>query len=204
MNKLIIIGASGHGKVCADIGQKMKYKDITFLDDDKKITSCSGYDVVGTVAAFRKYLKDSVDFFVAIGNPGIRQKIVEEIENTNGRIVTLIHPDAVICDDVEIGSGSVVMAGVVINAGTIVGKGGIVNTSSSIDHDCKLEDYVHISVGSHIAGTVNIGMHTWIGVGATVSNNVYICGDCLIGAGAVVVADIKQSGIYVGVPARKK
>ncbi len=34
-------------------------------------------------------------------------------------------------------------------------------------------------------------------------NNIVICSDCMIGAGAVVVSDIKERGTYVGVPARK-
>jgi len=42
-----------------------------------------------------------------------------------------------------------------------------------------------------------------IGIGAIVKNNVSICGDCMIGAGAVVVKDINTKGTYIGVPARK-
>ena len=79
----------------------------------------------------------------------------------------------------------------------------IINTCASVDHDCIISDYVHVSVGAHIAGTVQIGAHTWIGAGATVSNNISICSDCMIGAGTVVVRDIYVSGKYVGVPARK-
>lgn len=62
---------------------------------------------------------------------------------------------------------------------------------------------MHISVGAHIAGTVDIGNKTWIGIGATVSNNVSICGGCIIGAGAVVIRDVNESCTYVGVPIRK-
>ena len=42
------------------------------------------------------------------------------------------------------------------------------------------------------------------GIGASVKNNVTICGGCIIGAGAVVVKDITECGVYVGVPAHKK
>ena len=33
--KLLIIGASGHGKVVADMAMKSGYEEIAFLDDDK-------------------------------------------------------------------------------------------------------------------------------------------------------------------------
>lgn len=95
------------------------------------------------------------------------------------------------------------MAGAVINPGSRVGKGVIVNTCSSVDHDCKIGDFVHVAVGAHLAGSVEVGEASWIGAGAIVNNNLCICGSCVIGAGAVVVKDIKEAGTYVGVPARR-
>lgn len=47
MNRLIIIGASGHGKVIADIALKNGYQDIVFLDDDNTIKECAGFPVIG-------------------------------------------------------------------------------------------------------------------------------------------------------------
>lgn len=115
----------------------------------------------------------------------------------------LIYPSAVIGTDVEIGIGTVLMAGVVINSSTRIGKGCIINTSSSLDHDNIIEDYVHISPGVRTAGSVGIGKGTWLGIGSVVSNNVNICSGCKVGAGAVVVKDITEPGTYVGVPVRK-
>ena len=94
-----------------------------------------------------------------------------------------------------------IMAGAVINPYAKLGKGCIVNTCASVDHDCEVRDYVHVAVGAHLCGTVEVGAYTWIGAGATVSNNISICPECMIGAGAVVVKDIVEAGTYVGVPA---
>ena len=55
-----------------------------------------------------------------------------------------------------------------------------------------------------MGGTVTIGEMTHIGVGACVKNNINIAPNCTIGAGAAVVEDISESGIYHGVPARVK
>ena len=192
--KLTIIGASGHGKVVADIAKLNGYNEIVFLDDDEHIKVCGRYPVIG-----KSDLTVDGDLIVAIGNASIRERLSD-----GKKLVTLIHPDAVVPDDIEIGTGTVIMAGVVINPGTRIGKGCIVNTSSSIDHDCNIGDYCHVSVGTHLAGNVKVGKSTWIGAGVTVINNVHICGDCLIGAGAVVTKDIDESGTYVGVPAKLK
>ena len=194
--KLTIIGASGHGRVIADIATLCGYDEIEFLDDNEKLKFCGSHKVVGKTSIASETKND---IFVGIGNAAIRKMFMEKLKDKN--IVTLIHPNAVIADDVVIGKGGVVMAGAVINSGAVLGNGVIVNTCSSIDHDCKVGNYVHVAVGAHLCGTVKVGENTWIGAGATVSNNVGICSDCTIGAGAVVVKDIEKNGTYVGVPA---
>ncbi len=194
--KLIIIGASGHGKVVADIAMLMGFADIVFLDDNENITSCGKYPVIGKTNDLPKL---DGDVFVGIGNAKIREALMNKY--CDRVFPTLIHPKAVIAEDTSFGTGTVVMAGAVVNSGTTVGKGCIINTCSSVDHDCVINDYVHISVGAHVCGTVNIGESTWLGAGATVSNNVNICSGCMIGAGAVVIKNIYEAGTYVGVPA---
>lgn len=197
MNRLIIIGASGHGKVVANIATLNGYKDIIFLDDNESVKECGGYPVVGNSDDAENMVGD---IFVAIGKAQTRKKIIERFEKRKCPI--LVHPSAVIADTVEIGEGSVIMAGAVINPGVRVGQGVIVNTSSSIDHDCIIGDYSHVSVGAHLCGTVLIGDSVWIGSGATISNNVNICNGCMIGAGAVVIKDVDMPGIYAGVPVK--
>ena len=202
-NKLIIIGASGHGKVVADIAIKTnKWQSIAFLDDDESIKTSMGLEVIGKTADAFTY-KEEADFFVAIGNNATREKIQEKLMDEGMSVVSLIHPESVIGTDAEIGYGTAVMAGVVINSSTRIGKGCIINTSSSLDHDNIIEDYVHISPGVRTAGSVSIGKGTWLGIGSVVSNNVNICSGCKVGAGAVVVKDITEPGTYVGVPVRK-
>ena len=202
-DKLIIIGASGHGKVVADIAIKMnKWKYIAFLDDDESIKTSMGLEVIGKTADALTY-KDEADFFVAIGSNATREKIQEKLVEEGLNVVSLIHPSAVIGTDLEIGIGAAIMAGVVVNSSTRIGKGCIINTSSSLDHDNVIEDYVHISPGVNMAGTVKVGKGSWIGIGSIVSNNVNICSGCKVGAGAVVVKDITEPGTYVGVPVRK-
>ena len=196
MRKLAIVGASGHGKVVADIARKNGYKEIVFLDDDESIHECEGHPVIGKSTEAEMI---DADVIIGIGNTDVRKRIQESVPEE--KLVTLIHPDAVVAEDVVIGAGTVVMAGTVINPGSRIGKGCIINTCSSVDHDCEVGDYVHIAVGSHLCGTVTLGDGTWIGAGAIVSNNISICPDCMIGAGAVVIKNIKESGTYTGVPA---
>lgn len=117
-NKLIIIGASGHEKVIADIAIKMnKWQSIAFLDDDESIKTSMGLEVIGKTADAFTY-KDEADFFVAIGSNATREKIQEKLIDEGLNVVSLIHPSAVIAIDAEIDIGTSIMAGVVINSST--------------------------------------------------------------------------------------
>lgn len=196
---LIIVGASGHGKVVADIAQLTGYEEIVFLDNNPSLRECAGHPVLGPEA-----LLDTLEgeVFIAVGNGLMRQRVMDS--HPNRVYPVLIHPSAIIARTSRIGVGSVVMAGVVVNPDSVFGRGVILNTSSSIDHDCHVGDFCHIAVGAHLAGTVTLGNLTWIGAGAIVSNNLSICGHCMIGAGAVVVKDIAVPGTYLGIPAKSK
>ncbi|KAA0548637.1 acetyltransferase [Bacillus sp. BGMRC 2118] len=202
-DKLLIIGASGHGNVVADIALKMnRWKSISFLDDNIDMIKSRSLNVIGTPDNIFNYINE-YEIFIGIGNNNVRQRFHELLESLGASIPVLIHPDSVIGNQVELGLGTVIMPGVVINCNTKIGKSCIVNTASSIDHDNILYDYVHVSPGVHIAGTVNIGRGTWLGIGSIVSNNVKITSECIFGAGSVVVKDINESGVYVGVPVRR-
>lgn len=199
--QVIVIGASGHGKVVADIVRKSGDTLLGFLDDNETLPpAICGIPVLGKTAEYAKYPEAS--FVIAIGNAAVREKIARQLDGV--RWYTAIHPSAVISPlDVQIGVGSVVMANAVVNPSAHIGKHCILNTTAVVEHDNRIGDFAHISVGAKLGGTVTVGNRAWVGIGAAISNNVTICDDCMVGAGAVVICDIKESGTYVGVPARK-
>ena len=199
MNRLIIIGAGGHGKVIADNAYKNGYTEICFVDDNQT-GDCMGFPIIGVSADIDELNDGKTDFVIGIGNNGVR-KAVSEKHDVNW--ITLIHPSANIAFNAQIGKGTVVMAGAVINASAIVGDHCIINTGAVVEQDNLIENFVHISPKAALGGTVRIGECTHIGIGAVVKNNVEICDRTVIGAGAVVVKNKAQEGTYVGVPARK-
>ena len=202
-NKLLIIGASGHGKVVADIAIKMnKWKKINFLDDNESIKMCMGIEVIGKSADAFTYI-DEADIFIAIGNNATRERFYETLAPAGASIPTLIHPNAVIGPEVELGAGTVVMAGAVINSSTKMGKACLVNTGVIIEHDNMIEDFVHISPGALLSGYCKVGRSSWLGIRSVVICHINITSDCKINDGAAVIRDITEPGTYVGNPVRK-
>ena len=90
-NSLVIIGAGGHGRVCAEIAELNGYQKILFLDDG----NAGNIEIAGKTEDFIKYLSDC-DFFVAIGNNNVRRSFLYRIMENKGQIATLIHPDSTV------------------------------------------------------------------------------------------------------------
>ena len=202
---LAILGASGHGKVLADIAELTGWEKIDFFDDAWPERKNNGaWQVIGDTQKLLDSLKAYDGVIVAIGNNKIRQRKLQQLDSAGAKIITLIHPSATVSRYTEVGLGSVVVAGAVINPDCNIGSGVIINTCSSVGHDCALGDAVHVCPGARLAGGTVVGERAWIGVGSSVRQLIRIGSDAIVGAGAAVVQDVLPNITVVGVPARPK
>ena len=150
MTKLIILGASGHGKVVAEIAEECGFTVIEFVDDRyPELQTIGPWPVVNTI---HEYLGcyDPVNgcehrHIVAIGHNQTRMTIQNQLEHVQAKLTLLIHPSASVSKYANIGEGSIVMSNAVINAFADIGKACIINTGAIIEHDCHLGNGVHIS-----------------------------------------------------------
>jgi len=141
---MIIYGASGHGLVIKDILLRMGCDSVHFVDDADKPHWIGGQVVKPQSIEWN----DKLPCVLGIGNNSIRQKLDLAI---TADFVKAIHPNSILAiGSDQIGAGTVIMAGVIVNTGTKVGRHAILNTSSSIDHECVIEDFVHVSPNATI------------------------------------------------------
>lgn len=160
------------------------------------------WQVVGDFSALLAYAQVFDAAFVSIGNCRVRWAKHQALLAAGIPIATVIHPRAYISQFARLGIGSIAMAGVVINAD--VGDGGIVNTDATIDHDCILDNGVHVSPGAHLSGSVSVGKCSWIAVGASIKQGITVGSDAIVGAGAVVVRPVRDGVTVMGCPAREQ
>ena len=201
---IFVFGASGHAKVVIDIIERQGDYRIAFLADDApdlKGTDMYDYRIIGgkeellAASSIRQGI-------VAIGSNHDRERVAEWLIANGFELITAIHPSAQIGRGVCIGRGSVVMAGVEINSGTRIGSNAIINTRASIDHDCIINDAVHIAPGATLCGHVEIDSGTLICAGATIIPNIKIGSNVIVGAGATVILYLPSNCTAVGNPAR--
>jgi sugar O-acyltransferase (sialic acid O-acetyltransferase NeuD family) len=148
--------------------------------------------------------KETLGFIVAIGNPygHARCRIHDLLTGAGFAPVSMVHPTSKLCASARIGEGLQTMPDVIVHNEAVIGRQCLLNTRCLVEHDCVLEDGVEIGPGATLAGRVHVGANTWICTGASVRPRVRIGRNTIIGAGAVVVSDIPDGTVAVGVPAR--
>lgn len=203
---LLIFGAGGHAKVVADLARKCGREVVGFIDDvdlNRSGEKFSGGTVFGGIEAAIKAENNDNDLevIVAIGDCKARCRIAASLEKRGLSLATLVHPAAVLGEQVEIGKGSIVIAGAIINASSAIAENVIINTAASVDHDCTIGSGAHLGPGARLGGNVSIGNQTWIGMGAIIKDRVSIGKSCIIGAGALVLKDVPDSTVAYGSPA---
>lgn len=202
--QLFVYGASGHGKVVADILQACGLDVAGFIDDDPlKRGEVFGLRVLGDGEwLVARSARQPVAVALGVGDNFARRLITERCINAGIQLLTAVHPTAVIAASAKLFPGAAVMARAIINPDAVIGCGAIVNTGAIVEHDCRIGEFAHLSPGVAIGGHVEAGPCSWLGIGAVVAHNVKIGQGSIIGAGATVLHDVGDWVIAVGTPAR--
>lgn len=209
MKPLILWGASGQAVVLEEFAGQLGFKIIALFDNDPEARSpIESVPVYTGMKGFLRWLDsqqyEKPAFVTAIGGRGgaIRQRISRELSEAGLEAVSLVHPTATLAANSQTGIGSQILMGATLAARTRIGDYCILNTRCSVDHECVLEDGVHIGPGATLAGLVSVGENAFIGAGATVLPRIRIGAGVVVGAGAVVTKDLPKGVVACGVPAK--
>ena len=204
--KLFVYGASGHGKVVADILLACKDPDfVGFIDDraDLRHTEVLGLPVLGDGEWLHHEAGiTQVAVALGVGDNFLRKRLAEKCILWGAELVTVVHPTASVSGSARLGRGTVVMAQAAINPDVKIGEGGIVNTSAVIEHDVDIGNYANVSPNAVMAGASRLGALSHLAIGALTIPFVSIGTMTIVGAGSVVVRDIPDGVVAFGVPAR--
>ena len=208
MAKVVIYGAGGHGKVIANALLNDANAELAgFVDQSAGLLGemIYGYKVLGLPDILPDLLEHGIDHcIIAIGDNRTRMELAKEVESLGFHLYTAIHHTAIIAPSAVIGKGTAILAGALVNPDAVIGNNVIINTGAIVEHDNIINDNVHIAPGAMLAGEVEIGHLSFIGMGAKVKECQKVGANCIIGMGAVVIEDIPDNVLAVGMPAKIK
>jgi sugar O-acyltransferase (sialic acid O-acetyltransferase NeuD family) len=202
-SQVIVYGASGHGKVVADILLAQGVEVEGFVDDDPLIArEVFGLKVLGDGNwLIQRAERQATTVALGVGDNFARRRVVDRCNGAAISLLIAVHPTATVAASARLSPGSVVMAHAVVNADAEIGQGAIINTGAIVEHDCRIGDFAHLSPRVAMGGRSEVGDLSWLGIGSVLIHGIKVGSGSIIGAGATVVRDIGDWVIAVGTPA---
>lgn len=202
--KLIVVGASGHGREVAYTFLLNHHAEdfLGFLDDTRAGTTPEGWPILGKVEDWPQW-KDG-EFVVGINDPRTRRSVVAKMESLGApNWGGVIHPNVLPNPSVKLGCGFMILGGVEMTVNIRLGKFVSMNRLVALGHDCVLGDFTSIGPLASISGNVLSGCGVEIGTSVAIRQGVSLGDGSGIGMGAVVLDDVSTNELVVGNPARQ-
>ena len=166
---LIIIGAGKYGREIQDVAEQTgRFEKISFLDDH-----AAGEDILGVCADFPKFQNENTAFYVAFGNNDFREKWCEALKASGAVLTNIVHPRAYISPKAKLGVGIAVLPLAIINTYTEIKDGCMINSGAIVDHDCIVEPYTHVCVGSVVKADNHLPSKMKVEAGVVIERETY-------------------------------
>lgn len=184
MNKLLIVGAGGLGRMVMESAQENF--ECYFVDDSYlKGTIICDTKVVGKICDIKE-LKSSYDYLiVAIGNNAFREELTNKAISYGYTIPNIFNHTAYISKYAKFGYGCIVLSNASIQNGASLGNGVVITANVEVHHDAEIFDFALVYSNSTIRTYAKICKRVKIGSNVTIKNNTAIEQDCIIDDGEV-------------------
>jgi sugar O-acyltransferase (sialic acid O-acetyltransferase NeuD family) len=209
MKKIAIYGAGGFGKEIHQLIDRINcvnniWKIIGFLDDSLPVgTNVNGLLVLGG-AAMLKNIQEEINVVFAIAAPQVVESIKNQLTNPYIQFPNLIHPTVEFdLRYIEIGIGNVICFGCHFTRNIKVGDFNLFNSRVTLGHDVKVGSFNVFQPNVQISGEVEIGSYNYWGLYASVLQCKKIGNHNTIGAGSILIRNVKHNATYFGNPAIK-
>jgi sugar O-acyltransferase (sialic acid O-acetyltransferase NeuD family) len=140
-------------------------------------------------------------FLCAIGTPADRRRYSEMILRKGGRFATLIHPTAVLGDNVTLGRGVMIAPHAVLTSDMVLGDSVYIGPHTCCSHDSRIGDWCQISGHCCLGGGVTVEEACFFGMAAVVMPGVHIGKNAFVGVGSVVLRRVRAGTKVFGNPA---
>lgn len=203
LDKVAIIGYSGHGYVIAESAISSGIAVNYYCE--KLATNINPFSL--NYLGFEgddhfKGWENDFQFILGIGDNKLRHKIGLKLLERKEILLNVIDPSASLSKFLNIGIGNFIAKQVSVNTLATIGDYCILNTGCIVEHECLLANGVHIAPGAVLAGNVQVGENIFIGANAIIKQGVQIGKNVIVGAGTVIIKDILDNQTVVGNPGR--
>lgn len=175
---------------------------VAFTVDREFVREKSMFDlpVIPLDEIRKSYHPDSHRMFVAMGYGRVNRDREERYLQTKALgydFVTYVSSRATTWPDLKLGANCFILESNVIQPYVTIGNNVTLWTGSQIGHHTVISDHCFLSAHVVVSGNVVIEPNCFIGVNSTIRNAITIKRDTVVGAGAVILKNTVERGVYV-------
>ncbi len=201
---IVLIGGGGHARVVFSTLVRLKSWNIIGYTDIKN-RHIDSLEYLGTDGVLKDIVKTVKSAVIAVGqikSYELRYQLYIKMKELGYSLPPVIAASAVTMQNVSIGEGTYVGEQVYLGPDVKIGMMDIINTGSTVEHESRIGDFVHLSINTTLAGCTRVGDGTFVGLGANISNGVTIEDNVTVAAGTVVRKNVESRALVYGNPAK--
>lgn len=209
MKPVVIVGAGGFGREVLEIFKDRNkisrtWDILGFIDEDKELHGkiINNYPVLGGLDWLRKHNNENLGCVCAIGACETRKRVVERLQEIGVNFCNAVHPSVIMSEFVELGQDVIICAGSILTVNIKIGNHVNIDTNCIVMHNAVIGRYCRLNPGTKINGNDQLGEGVYVGTGAIFLQGLSAGAWSTIGAGAVVIEDIPEKVVAIGVPAK--
>jgi len=126
----------------------------------------------------------------------VRADLCEQAKQKGYELISYVSSKATTWADLSIGENCFIFENNVIQPFVKIGNNVIIWSGNHIGHHSTIHDHCFISSHVVIAGNVTIDPYCFLGINSTIRDGIKIARECLIGAGALILKDTQEKGVY--------
>jgi len=202
VGEVILFGLGDFARVArAYLAEDSPHEVVAFTANERYVgeEELDGLPVVPFESLVETHPPDRFSMFVAIGFSRVneaRREVYDECKRRGYEMISYVNSKATYWGELELGSNCFVFEENVIQPNVRIGHDVILWSGNHIGHDTTIEDHVFIASHAVISGNVTIGESTFVGVNATFRDGIKVAPRCVIGAGALIMKDTVEGGVY--------
>ncbi|TFZ03820.1 acetyltransferase [Ramlibacter humi] len=177
------------------------YEVAAFTVDGEyvKEPNFQGRPVVAFEEAARTFAPEQHAFFAALSYSKLNE--VRKTKYLAGkalgyRVASYVSSRATVLNDHRIGEHAFILEDNTLQPFCSIGDNVTLWSGNHIGHHSRISDHCFLASHIVVSGGVEVGESSFIGVNVTIRDHVKVGARCVLGAGALVLADCEPEGVY--------
>jgi len=208
MAKLVLFGTGDAARLALYYFTRDSEHEVVAFTVDREYANADNFQelpLVGFDDVVKSYPSRDYKMFVAMGYSKMNRMRAEKYsaaKNKGYDLVSYVSSRCSFLTDFPVGDNCFILEDNTIQPFVRIGNNVTLWSGNHIGHDSVIEDHCFLASHIVVSGHCHIHPYCFIGVNATLRNSITIAEGTLIGAGAVIMKDTSEQGVYL--PERAK